>query len=43
MTISDELQGLIQRLRDAKIEYALCGGLDMDDIRKLKGKDAAKD
>lgn len=29
MTINDELQALIQRLRDAKIEYALCGGLAM--------------
>ena len=29
MTISDELQALIQLLREAKIEYALCGGLAM--------------
>lgn len=29
MTITDELQGLIQLLRNAKIEYALCGGLAM--------------
>lgn len=29
MTINDELQVLIQRLCDAKIEYALCGGLAM--------------
>lgn len=29
MTINDELQGLIQLLRNAKIEYALCGGLAM--------------
>ncbi len=29
MTINDELQGLIKLLRNAKIEYALCGGLAM--------------
>jgi hypothetical protein len=29
MTINDELQGLLQLLRKAKIEYALCGGLAM--------------
>jgi len=29
MTITDELQALIQLLREAKIEYALCGGLAM--------------
>ena len=29
MTINDELQILIKRLRGAKMEYALCGGLAM--------------
>lgn len=29
MTIHDELQVLIRRLRKARIEYALCGGLAM--------------
>lgn len=29
MTIYDELQALIKRLREAWIEYALCGGLAM--------------
>jgi hypothetical protein len=36
--IFDELRALVSALAENQIKYALCGGLDLDDIKELLGE-----